>query len=1071
MIGNLSKIVVSLNIVLSLSVMAVPQILGPEPLQVSEWQIEIVDSEGSVGITPSLALDSNDYPHISYNDHTNEDLKYVSWNGSAWVFEVVDTAGEAGWRSSLALDSNEYPHISYLGDGDTRYARWTGSAWNIETVDPSGDNTYDTSLALDGNDYPHISYHDWIKRDLKYANWNGSNWNIETIDSEGGVGEWSSLALDGNDFPHISYDARHNLSYARWTGSNWNIETVDLNAVWTSMALDGNEFPHISYFDSLNSSLKYAKWTGSAWEIEIVDNTSKSTGWWSSIALDSNDLPRIAYYTEVPHLLKYAKWTGNNWSIEVIDYDYMGWWPSLALDSNDNPHVAYNLAGSDWDLRYATKVEPSGNNPPVADAGPDQTVYVGDIVQFDGSGSHDPDAGWETMTVDTGDVYGETTSLALDSNDNPHVSYYDYTNEDLKYARWTGSNWIIETADSSLDVGWMNSIALDSYDYPRISYYDWVNRDLKYARWTGSNWSIEIVDSLGEVGKYTSIAVDSNDNPHISYWDYTNEDLKYARWTGSNWSIETVDSADEVGLFTSIALDNNNLPHISYFDVTNNDLKYARWTGSKWVFETVDTDGLYSSLALDSADFTHIGYRTGDYIKYARWTGSNWSIETVDYGGAFVGDASLALDNDDNPHMAYMAYPSKDLKYARWTGSVWSIETADSNISFPDRLSIGLDSNGKPHISYVSSPDQNLKYAKKAGGIVSYDWNFGDGSPHGSGVKPIHIYSSPDIYNVTLTVTDAQGAADIDNCIITVLSRNQPPVANANGPYDVNEGTPITLDGSNSYDPDGDTLQYRWDLNNDGIWDTGWSSSPYHEHTWGDDHSGNVVLQVSDGEFKDTDTANITVRNVAPTVELRMLPIYVNVSLRIAGEKWHDVSAKLHEDDVLVAVGSLTRYPGSPNDQTLSLAYLTVDISKKYSAIVRYTPEDDPINGQPNGANPCWIALGFSDVEELRIHHTFNVQHPETYLWEVDLTSSILSHVVTFEGRAIDPGADDLTFYWDFGDGTGMTHFFANNGVFPMLVEETVTHDFPGSGTYLVTLTVEDDDGGICSAKVSVGIP
>jgi hypothetical protein len=64
--------------------------------------------------------------------------------------------------------------------------------------------------------------------------------------------------------------------------------------------------------------------------------------------------------------------------------------------------------------------------------------------------------------------------------------------------------------DSTGDVGWSTSLALDSAGNPHISYFDAMNEDLKYARWTGSSWNIETVDSPGEVGHYTtSLALDS----------------------------------------------------------------------------------------------------------------------------------------------------------------------------------------------------------------------------------------------------------------------------------------------------------------------------------------------------------------------------------------------------------------------------------------------------------------------------------------------------------------------------------------------------------------------------------
>ena len=398
-----------------------------------DWEIETVDSAGDTGWCTSIALDSNNYPHISYGNSDNEALKYAKWNGATWEIETVDSPG-FGW-TSIALDSDDYPHIAYHNQDSEyqKYAKWNGAAWEIEIVDSVW--SYFASIALDSDDYPHISYYEMNNEDLKYAKWNGAAWEIETVDSVGDVGEYCSLALDSSDYPHISYrDNDNTLKHAWWDGTLWHIEVVEVipgsyGVRYSSIAIDSSDKPHIAYKDYENDDLKYAKNTTGTWETETVDSTG-DTGWYLSIALDSSDYPHISFsdWPGYNYRLKYAKWSGDKgWEIEIVDTAVdAGKFTSIALDSYDCPHISYNDGNLD-DLKYAKKAPPEDTTPPETtcelEGEMEGDVYISDVTVYLNATDDISGVNYTMYKLDHGEfeIYEEPFVV---SDDGDHTVYF-----------------------------------------------------------------------------------------------------------------------------------------------------------------------------------------------------------------------------------------------------------------------------------------------------------------------------------------------------------------------------------------------------------------------------------------------------------------------------------------------------------------------------------------------------------------------------------------------------------------------------------------------------------------------
>lgn len=130
------------------------------------------------------------------------------------------------------------------------------------------------------------------------------------------------------------------------------------------------------------------------------------------------------------------------------------------------------------------------------------------------------------------------------------------------------------------------------------------------------------------------------------------------------------------------------------------------------------------------------------------------------------------------------------------------------------------------------------------GQIAGWFWKFGDGT-EGSGPSPVHSFQAAGTYQVTLAVVDAGGLRSIatTEAMIVPVQTQQPPIADAGGPYTGVAGNAIAFDGSGSQDLDGTISQWQWQFG-DGVG----ASGEFVTHTYAAPGTYKVSLTVTDND-------------------------------------------------------------------------------------------------------------------------------------------------------------------------------------------------------------------------------
>jgi PKD repeat protein len=309
------------------------------------------------------------------------------------------------------------------------------------------------------------------------------------------------------------------------------------------------------------------------------------------------------------------------------------------------------------------------------------------------------------------------------------------------------------------------------------------------------------------------------------------------------------------------------------------------------------------------------------------------------------------------------------------------------------------------------------------GKIISYQWDFGDGTS-GEGVRAYHAYTSPGDYSVTLSVTDNSATKSQTSTAAIKVHINFPPVAVIKAPSLITIN-PVQFDASQSYDSDGKILQYFWSFG-DGKTGTGQKI----KHSFVKPGSYTVTLKIKD----DSKTVSQTVKNTHKII-VNALPIAKagNDILTAPNEEFQlDGSSSTDPD------GQISIYHWFLNGEQISanakLKY-TLNKSGIYSFLLKVAD---------NSNDPLAV-----DYDEIQV--TVNAPPYVTFI-----TPERLDPKKTYRFSAencYDPDGDALNFTWVLNDKQFKGKFFS--------------HNFSNEGIYSLTL-IADDGRGLSNSKQEI---
>jgi hypothetical protein len=458
---------------------------------------------------------------------------------------------------------------------------------------------------------------------------------------------------------------------------------------------------------------------------------------------------------------------------------------------------------------------------PVADAGPDQTVDVGEEVQFDGTGSYFPDATMVNTVIRTVDISGDGKYLAIGWGTN--VSLFT-----------TSSNRPLWTYDTGKKVAWV-VLSEDG------KYLATAQNDIPENTWQSRGY-VSLFDTSVSVPQWTT-QTDYPVSPQRKSLDITRDGSRIV--AGTYLELPRPDYRQKVG---SIYMFDNDSPaptavysfpksvmgvkfsgdgnyfaagsfwsELRFYSVTDG-LIWTKTSSDPFYTVGLDFDASRISASQGSYKRTYLYNKAGSQTWYAPSIGGAVTMEMSDDGQFFAtaeysnsafrlfstasssplwsyqppgaSRATMDMSNDGQyivggtflSNMTYLF--SKESGIPTFThaadGNVW-----DTSCSYDGEYFASVTESGTLYL-YTTAGTPSLSWQWNnaqvaAGHELEYSWDFdaahdsdGDGDSTNDvdsiGPTPVHTYDVPGVYTVTLTVTASNGLSDTDTMTVTVIA-------------------------------------------------------------------------------------------------------------------------------------------------------------------------------------------------------------------------------------------------------------------------------------------------------------